>query len=62
MPSNQWPFSISKTNEDLIKAIDSFDLDKYQQNVIKHHIESGSFEKGNACLITMKLIEEHTNQ
>ena len=59
MPSNKWPFPISKTNEELISSIESFDLNKYQQNVIKHHIESGSFEKGNACFITLKIIEDH---
>ncbi len=62
MPSKQWPFPISKTNEELVIAIGMFDFNKYQQNVMKHHIESGSFERGTACETVLKIIEKHINK
>lgn len=62
MPSKQWPYPIARNNEDLFKNIVDFNLEEYKKNVSKHHLESGSFEKGNACFTTMKLIEEHINQ
>lgn len=54
-----WPFSISKTTDELISCIDKFDMNKYWEKVEEHHIRTGSFETGKACELCAKLIAKH---
>lgn len=62
MPSAKWPYPIARNNDELNTIIQTFSQRDYEQSIINHHIESGSYEKGNACDITLKLIEEHINR
>lgn len=47
-PPEKWPFTVSRTNEDLSKTIEQFDQDAHELRIEKHHKNQGSFEKGNA--------------
>jgi CDP-glycerol glycerophosphotransferase len=44
----EWPFSLAKTNKELIDNIMKFDQEKYNYSVKKHHINLGSYETGTA--------------
>jgi CDP-glycerol glycerophosphotransferase len=48
VPPEKWPFSISKTNEELQSHITVFDEEKYKQALRQHHSEYSSYEKGTA--------------
>jgi CDP-glycerol glycerophosphotransferase len=58
MPVDKWPYPLAYSNDELVNNILNFDNEKYVKDVKKHHIESGSYEEGKACEITLKLIEE----
>lgn len=62
MPTSKWPYPIAQSNEELRKKILDFNYDEYVDKVKKHHIESGSYEKGNACKKVMKLINLNKKQ
>lgn len=57
MPSKLWPYPIARNNEELIKNIETFNLEKYQKDVEKHHEECGSYEKGTACESILNMIK-----
>lgn len=57
MPVARWPYPIAHNNEELLDNIIRFDSVEYKNKVIKHHDESGSYEKGNACKTLMALVE-----
>ncbi len=57
MPSKQWPYPIAKNNDELIKNIETFNLEKYQKDVEKHYEECGSYEKGTACESIFNMIK-----
>ncbi len=59
MPSKKWPYPIARNNNDLEQCILNFDSEKYVNAVLKHHEESGSYEQGHACEMTMQLIDTH---
>jgi CDP-glycerol glycerophosphotransferase len=48
-PIGEWMFPFAKTKEQLIENIKNFNEEKYIQNVKKHHLDMGSYEKGTAC-------------
>ena len=58
MPSAEWPFPIARNNEEMFRNILNFDQKKYVGDVKKHHIASGSYEKGVACQTVLGLIEK----
>ena len=58
MPVNEWPFPLARNNDELRENILSFDSDTYVEKVKNHHINAGSYEKGDGCMVVMKLIEE----
>ena len=58
MPSAEWPFPIACNNEEMFSNILSFNQKKYVEDVKKHHIASGSYEKGVACQTVLGLIEK----
>lgn len=62
MASSKWPYPIARTNDELDRNICSFDLQAYQYAVKKHHVECGSYERGNACETVVDLIEKHINE
>ena len=57
MPSNKWPYPIARNNTELINKIETFDFEKYQQDVTNHHEECGSYEKGIACESIINMIK-----
>lgn len=57
MPSKQWPYPIARNNKELIKNIETFDLEKYQRDIKKHHEKCGSYEKGIACESIFNIIK-----
>lgn len=54
-PPENWPFVITKTNQELTGAIINFDQLKHEATIERHHRLQGSFEKGNA---TQKVYEK----
>ena len=56
-PVSEWPFPLARNNDELRENILSFDSDIYVEKVKNHHINVGSYEKGNGCRVVMKLIE-----
>lgn len=55
---HEWPFPLCENNDELAKAIESFDQDKLEQAIKKHHEYMGSFETGNASEHTFKFIQQ----
>lgn len=55
-PVARWPFPITKTNEQLIEAIENFSVEKYIELVKEHHKYMKSYEKGTACKSAIDLI------
>jgi CDP-glycerol glycerophosphotransferase len=45
---SELPFSIAKTNEELIDNIKNFNHDEYMNKLKQHHLSLGSFETGKA--------------
>ena len=60
MPPSQWPYPIAHDNEELEQKILTFDEDLYQEKIKRHHLESGSYEKGTACKTVIRLLREKT--
>lgn len=58
IPINQWGFPIAQNNEDVVREILNFDIDRYMQRMIDHHDYLKSYEQGNA---TQKLAD-HINR
>lgn len=56
MPSSRWPYPLAHDNNELIDNIKSFDVAKYTEDLKRHFEDSGSFEHGNACEITLNLV------
>lgn len=54
----QWPFIISKTNDDLIKKIENFSQESYNKAVKKYLYAYGSYEKGNAAQLFAERLKE----
>ena len=59
MPIAKWPFPIAHNNDELESNISFFDEEDYTKKVLLHHKESGSFEHGCACKMTIDLIEKN---
>lgn len=56
-PIEEWGFPIACTEEELINAIETFELSKYELSVRKHHTDLGSFENGKATEKICEVIE-----
>jgi CDP-glycerol glycerophosphotransferase len=58
VPIEEWPFSFSTTDEQLVRNIHDYDEQKYCQAIKQHHIDMGSYEAGTArerfCQIVFK--------
>lgn len=50
----EWPFPISKSNEELVEKIKSFNKQDYEKAVDHYHELYGSYEKGNATDVFIK--------
>ena len=61
VPVSEWPFPISRTNEELINIINSFDETQYISAVEEHHRKMGSYEDGSASFRVMELISRGRN-
>ncbi|MDR2511382.1 MAG: CDP-glycerol glycerophosphotransferase family protein, partial [Bacteroidales bacterium] len=48
-PIEEWPFSLAKTNEELVDNINRFDSEKYRAAVKDHHRKLGAYEQGTAA-------------
>jgi CDP-glycerol glycerophosphotransferase len=46
---HQWGFELCRNNEELAKAIKSYDADRHRKMMEKHHSDFGSFENGRAA-------------
>ena len=55
-PVNEWPFSVSINNKQLIKNVECFDNKMYLKQITKHHQDLGSFESGKATELFVKKI------
>lgn len=49
MSCEKWPYPIAKNNEQLIKSIIDFDLQKYLSGLENHFHYVESYDKGNSC-------------
>ena len=56
---HEWGFPVCETEDELIEAIDSFDIEDFRQRMVHHHESLGSYESGHACEAVAKVIEEH---
>lgn len=59
MPIQNWHFPISENMDELITCIDSFDSSQFRNNMIRHHVELGSYENGDATEKIELLIKKH---
>lgn len=59
VPIENWPYTISKSNEELAKHIKEFSQDTYIKRVNKHLKEVGVHDDGTASLQVAKLIEKY---
>jgi CDP-glycerol glycerophosphotransferase len=57
IPFDKLPFPCGRTNDELAKAILSFDARAYKNAIKEHHEDLGSYEKGNACEKMYELIK-----
>lgn len=48
-PANEWPFPLSRTEDELIENVLTFKEELYEENVRIHHESLGSYENGTAC-------------
>lgn len=59
-PISEWPFSIAKTNEQLVNNILAFKRDEYEKSCDRHYKLLGGCESGNATNLVCNKIEEWT--
>lgn len=59
MPAKDWPYPLAHNNDELINNIKSFSIEKYINDVNKHHEICGIYEKGEACRMTLELINKY---
>lgn len=59
-PLESTPFPVAKNNEELIKNIENFDLQKYQKDVEQFLLDKGCIEDGHAAERVVDLIENAT--
>ena len=55
----EWPFPIAKSNEELEKAVLSFDEKKYMNDVVEYLRRYGSYENGHAAEKVVRWMEQH---
>ena len=51
-----WPFPLAENNQELINNIRQFDEKKYQHDILRHHLDLGSYEEGEACKKVLEYI------
>ena len=56
IPIEKWPFPLACSITELEKNILAFDDEKYKKDIKKHHVELGSFEKGDATKSLLEII------
>ena len=56
-----WRFPIAKNNIELFELIKNFSQSDFYNNMVLHHNEYGSFEKGNACSIVSNIVVRNIN-
>ncbi len=57
MPVSQWPYPLAHDNGEMRANILAFDEEDYVRRVKEHHLASGSYETGEACRLTVDLID-----
>jgi CDP-glycerol glycerophosphotransferase len=55
---NEWPFIITKNNDELIREINDFNIEKYKIDVQRYLHDYGSFEKGKAASMLVNKMNE----
>ena len=55
-PVSEWPFPQSRTNEELVNCILSFDENMYHSNCKKHYKDLGGCESGNATFFVCERV------
>lgn len=54
----QWPYSVAKTQDELLALIENYDPVKNRENIERHHKLMGNRETGEACSLVAKRIVE----
>ena len=57
VPTSQWPFPIARSNEELVRQMETFSDEEYRERVKKHHAALDSYDTGKACETAVSLIE-----
>ena len=57
-PIESWPFPLAQNNKEIQEKILNFNMEKYKQEIKKHHDNLGSYETGEACKKTIQKIYE----
>ncbi len=57
MPVSEWPYPIAHDNNEMRDNILHFEEKSYIESVKQHHIDSGSYETGQACEKVVGLID-----
>lgn len=58
-PIEKWPFSISRSNEELVENIMSFDMGEYKARVDEHLKDAEAYDKGNASKQAVDIIKKY---
>ena len=59
IPPEEWPYPIATSNEEMLHNISSYDYDEYIRVLEDHYIKAGSYERGHACEMVKKVIDEY---
>lgn len=51
-----WGFPVCRSNDELLSAIESFDVDGHKMRMEKHHADLNSYENGHACEVVCEHI------
>lgn len=58
-PLQELPYSLARNNDELITAIRSFDMSKYNENVGQYFDRVQKFDSGNACQTLLTRVKQH---
>jgi CDP-glycerol glycerophosphotransferase len=58
-PIESWPYPFARTNDELIKIIENYDVKQAKQKIENHLTELGSFEYGTASSVIANIIEKN---
>ena len=56
-PPEKWPYPIAKSNDELVREIETFDREEYDKRMQAHHADAGSYENAHSSEKAAALIE-----